>query len=90
MRRTPDVLGSCILSAGGADTQISALPFLLDEATQVKDKLLGIQSKTGKDAQGEYIHEEGRVHVQALPLLLQTYSGWNDQSAHGAGFSRAE
>ena len=46
----PHVSGSYIPSAGGADTLTSALPFC-DEATQVKDKLLGIQSKTGKDAQ---------------------------------------
>ena len=47
----PVVSVSYTRSAGGADTRISARPCLLDEATQVKDKLLGIQSKTGKDAQ---------------------------------------
>ena len=43
---------------------------LVDEATQIKDKLLGIQSKTGKDA---------------LPFLFQAHPRRNDQPSCRAG-----
>ena len=47
----PVVSVSFILSVGVLAILISAASVLVDEATQVKDKLLGIQSKTGKDSQ---------------------------------------
>jgi len=51
-------------------TNISA-SILVDEATQVKDKLLGIQSKTGKDAQENIFMKKVVPMFQSYPFFFK-------------------
>jgi hypothetical protein len=43
---------------------------LVDEGTQVKDKLLGIQSKTGKDAQENIFMKKVVPMFKSLSIFL--------------------
>ena len=58
---------------------------LVDEGTQVKEKLLGIQSKTGKDAQENIFMKKIIPTFRSYPFFFKPYPGRYNQPSYGAG-----
>jgi hypothetical protein len=62
---------------------------LVNEATQVKDKLLGIMSKTGTDAQAAVFSSKVIPIFKSYPFLLSAYLRWYYQPPSRACLPRA-